>query len=184
MRSGEGVSDTITVSLQLLAMRVVIGFGGNLGFVDWAFRKAVDQLGAVPGLMVERRSALISSPAVGPPQPDYLNAAILLSSELGLKELLHQCQRIERSAGRERDHEVRWGPRTLDLDLLIAEGLVCRGPALELPHPRFGERAFALIPAAQVAPDWRHPLTGRSLVAMADAVRNDGINTLREIDAW
>jgi 2-amino-4-hydroxy-6-hydroxymethyldihydropteridine diphosphokinase len=75
------------------------------------------------------------------------------------------------AAGRDRAQEERWGPRTLDLDLLIADSAVCRGPGLELPHPRFHLRRFALEPAAEVAPRWIHPLIGLTIEALAEKAR-------------
>jgi 2-amino-4-hydroxy-6-hydroxymethyldihydropteridine diphosphokinase len=92
--------------------------------------------------------------------------------------LLGACLDLERQAGRVRVAGDRWGPRPLDLDLLIADGLVCRGPRLELPHPRLLERAFALVPAAEVAGGWRHPLDGRSLAELAAACDRTGMEAV------
>lgn len=116
-------------------------------------------------------SRLWRTRAVGPPQDDFLNAAVLIEWPAGPHHLFARCQELERAAGRERSREEWWGPRTLDLDLLLAESLVCRGPSLELPHPRFHARRFALDPAAEVAPDWIHPLLGQTIDELACEAR-------------
>jgi 2-amino-4-hydroxy-6-hydroxymethyldihydropteridine diphosphokinase len=110
--------------------------------------------------------------AVGPSQPDFLNAAALIDWPAGPRPLLERCRELEAAAGRERTREERWGPRTLDLDLLMAASVVCRGPDLELPHPRLHERRFALEPAAEVTPDWLHPFLGRTIEELAVAARD------------
>lgn len=147
---------------------VVLGLGGNLGSTREVFERVLGDLSA-SGL-VRARSRLYRSRAVGPPQPDYLNAAVLLDWPGDPRSLLERCHELEAAAGRDRGREERWGPRPLDLDLLIADGVVCRGPRLVLPHPRLCARAFALLPAAEVAGEWVHPHLGLSLRALADAI--------------
>lgn len=151
-----------------LMSTVVLGLGGNLGSTREAFERVLGDLsatGAVPA-----RSRLYRSRAVGPPQPDYLNAAVLLDWPGDLRSLLERCHELEAAAGRDRSREERWGPRPVDLDLLIAGGVVCRGPRLVLPHPRLHSRAFALLPAAEVAGEWLHPHIGLTLQALAEAI--------------
>jgi 2-amino-4-hydroxy-6-hydroxymethyldihydropteridine diphosphokinase len=150
-------------------MRLIIGFGGNLGDQATAFAGALDALG--DGGWVLSTSRLWQTRAVGPAQPDYLNAAAVIHWPGDLRALLARCRELEVAAGRDRTTEERWGPRALDLDLLLADGIVCRGPELEVPHPRFHERRFALEPAAEVAPEWVHPLLGRSVSELAEAAR-------------
>jgi 2-amino-4-hydroxy-6-hydroxymethyldihydropteridine diphosphokinase len=118
-------------------------------------------------------SALYRTRAVGPPQPDYVNGAALLQTDADPLSLLRQCRSIEKAVGRCREDEQRWGPRVLDLDLLMVDHLVRRGPMLELPHPRFHQRAFALVPAAELVPDWIHPLIGRTIGNLADDARRE-----------
>lgn len=165
-------------------MNIVLGLGGNVGDVRSAFDRAVAALGECPGVAICDRSSLWRTAAVGPEQPNYINAAILVALEISPRDLLRVCQGIERAAGRDRRAETRWGPRTLDLDLLIADTVVCRGPVLELPHPRLAERAFALVPAAEVAPGWIHPLEDRTLAELAEKVRSETPEGIGLVGDW
>ncbi|HSO23610.1 MAG TPA: 2-amino-4-hydroxy-6-hydroxymethyldihydropteridine diphosphokinase [Chondromyces sp.] len=159
--------------------RVILGLGGNTGEPASAFRHALDAL-ARDG-RIAAVSRLWRTRPIGPPQSDYLNAAALISWSAGPRSLLARCRQLEAAAGRDRSTGERWGPRDLDLDLLLAEGLVCRGPILELPHPRFHERRFALEPAAEVAPDWRHPLLGLTVGQLADRRRGREPDAILEV---
>jgi 2-amino-4-hydroxy-6-hydroxymethyldihydropteridine diphosphokinase len=114
-------------------------------------------------------SGVWRSAPLGQPQDDFLNAAALVESRSHPRALLALCQRLEAAAGRDRDVERRWGPRTLDLDLLVAPGVVIDSPDLVLPHPRLAERRFALAPAAEIAPGWFHPRLHRTLADLAAA---------------
>ena len=149
-------------------VQLLLGLGGNLGDPPAAFRAALRALAEQVPLRAV--SQLYRSDAVGPPQPRYWNLVALLELQTPLLALLDRCQALEAAAGRDRSHETCWGPRLLDLDLLAAEGVVHRGPRLELPHPRFRERAFALVPAAELASGWRLPGEGRALAELACAV--------------
>jgi 2-amino-4-hydroxy-6-hydroxymethyldihydropteridine diphosphokinase len=144
-------------------IRIAIGLGGNLGDRQGHLERAVHALGALGhGL---RLASLYETPPVGPPQPDYLNSALSLLTALSPEEVLARALEIERSEGRVRAQ--RWGPRTLDLDLLDYHGLVRRPPARPvLPHPGIAERIFVLAPLAEIAPHWRHPLTRRTACQM------------------
>jgi 2-amino-4-hydroxy-6-hydroxymethyldihydropteridine diphosphokinase len=148
-------------------VRLLIGLGGNQGAVQDAFSAAVAALAA--HVDVVSRSAIWRSEAHGPPQPDYLNAAVLVETGAHPSEVLALCRGIEADAGRDRTREQRWGPRPLDLDLLIAPGLVIETSALVLPHPRLAERRFALAPAAELAPEWVHPRLHRTLADLASS---------------
>lgn len=148
-------------------MEIAIGLGANLGNPAAAFLRALECLTQLASVMAV--SSLYRSRAVGPPQPDYLNAAALVDWPGTPRSLLTACLRLEAEVGRDRSKEQRWGPRVLDLDLLLGKRLVCRGPDLELPHPRLLERSFALVPAAELAPSWRHPIAGRTLAACVEA---------------
>lgn len=151
-------------------LRVILGFGGNLGDPATAFARALDALADEAWII--STSSIWQTRAVGPAQPDYLNAAAVIHwTGGGPRALLQRCRVLEAEAGRNRAGEERWGPRVLDLDLLLAEDVVCVGPTLQLPHPRFHERRFALEPAAEVAPQWIHPLLGRTVTELAEAAR-------------
>jgi 2-amino-4-hydroxy-6-hydroxymethyldihydropteridine diphosphokinase len=110
---------------------------------------------------VEALSRLRSTPALGPAGRSFANAVALLSSTLSPDELLAELKRIERDFGRRSGR--RWGPRVLDLDIILWSGGFWGGPGPTIPHPSMRERAFVLEPLAEVAPDWRDPLTGLSI---------------------
>ncbi|MBS3959074.1 MAG: 2-amino-4-hydroxy-6-hydroxymethyldihydropteridine diphosphokinase [Xanthomonadaceae bacterium] len=160
------------------ARRAWIGLGGNLGEVSRAFDSALEALAATPGLAVLARSALYRTPAWGVlEQPSFLNAAVALESRLGPIELLDRLMAVERQHGRDRTRERRWGPRRLDLDLLAIDGVVLQHPRLLLPHPRAHERAFVLVPWAEIAPDFLLPGHGR-LADLRDALDRSGIEAI------
>jgi 2-amino-4-hydroxy-6-hydroxymethyldihydropteridine diphosphokinase len=146
-------------------MEILIGLGGNVGEVRASFERARRDLALRHQVLGV--SKLYGSTPVGPDQPSFLNMALHLRTAAPLEHLLRDCQLVEAEAGRERSREERWGPRPLDLDLLIADGVVRRSSSLVLPHPRFHERAFALVPAAELRAEWRHPLVGRRLKDLA-----------------
>jgi len=139
---------------------VFIGLGSNLGDRRATILAAVEALGQVDGITVERLSHLYETPPMGgpPQQPTYLNGVARLSTSLPPFRLLDVLQRIETRFGRRR--AVRWGPRTLDLDILIYGDLVLRDSRLTVPHPRLTERLFVLRPLAEIAPDEMHPVLG------------------------
>ncbi|WP_437588404.1 2-amino-4-hydroxy-6-hydroxymethyldihydropteridine diphosphokinase [Sorangium sp. So ce1000] len=150
--------------------RVVIGLGSSLGDRLATLRAAIEALGADPELDVLRESSRYESPpAGGPPQGDYVNAGVLVATSLPARQILERTLAVERSLGRTRPDPVRWGPRTIDLDLLWIEGEVVAEPDLEVPHPRLCERAFALRPLLDVAPDARDPRTAVAYAALPAA---------------
>lgn len=136
----------------------VVGLGANLGDRLATLTSAVASLAALG--RIEGVSRVYESLAVGPAQPDYLNAAALLASRLRPEQLLIGLLGIERAHGRER--RERWGPRTLDLDLLHSPGLIVDLPTLTLPHPELHRRAFALRPLLDLLPDARDARSGAS----------------------
>ena len=158
----------------------VIGLGANLGDRVATLKSAVLEL-AMLG-QVRAISALYETAAVGPPQPDYLNAAVLLESSRAPSELLAQLLEVERSHGRER--RERWGPRTLDLDLLFSPALVLREPALTLPHPELTRRVFALAPLLDVAPGACDPLSAEPYANLLAALGDQGVRRLETAEHW
>jgi 2-amino-4-hydroxy-6-hydroxymethyldihydropteridine diphosphokinase len=132
-------------------MIAVIGLGTNLGDrVDHLVR-AREALAATPGVRVVAASSIVETDAHGPPQPRYLNAALRIETSLEVEALLEVCLAVERSLGRVRAE--RWGPRTIDLDILYTDGLAIRTDRVEVPHPRLLDRPFALGPLLEVMPE-------------------------------
>jgi 2-amino-4-hydroxy-6-hydroxymethyldihydropteridine diphosphokinase len=135
--------------------RAVLALGSNEGDRLAALRGAVRELAATPGVAVVAVSPVYETdPVGGPDQPEYLNAVVVVESGLGPHELLQRALAVEQVFGRRR--AVRWGPRTLDVDVITVGGLVLQEPAasppLVLPHPRAAERAFVLLPWSAVDP--------------------------------
>ncbi|WP_456786834.1 2-amino-4-hydroxy-6-hydroxymethyldihydropteridine diphosphokinase [Cellulomonas sp. P5_C5] len=160
-------------------VEVVLALGANLGPAQETLRDAVTELARTPGIEVRDVSALARTSAVGgPEQSDYLNAVVLAWSTLAPRELLRATQAIENAHGRER-HE-RWGPRTLDIDIVLYGSVLAVTDDLELPHPRAHERAFVLQPWAQVDPDAVLPGLGGGPVGAlaATAPDRDGVRWL------
>ena len=129
-----------------------LALGGNLDDPRAHLREAVAGLSDHPDVVVTAVSSLWRTEAVGgPAQPDYLNAVVLVETTLDSRGLLEFAHTLEERAGRVR--EARWGPRTLDVDLLDVDGQRSDDPQLTLPHPRAHQRAFVMVPWAEVAPD-------------------------------
>ena len=134
-----------------------IGIGSNLGDPREQVLAAIDELGAIPRCRLVKRSALYASAPMGPKdQPDYVNAVVLVETFFEPTELLGRLQAIERRYGRVRD-SLRWGPRTLDLDLLVFGEIRLDTPELVLPHPGAHERCFVLCPLADLGKETRIP---------------------------
>lgn len=141
-------------------MRLAIGLGSSLGDRAKTLSLAVRSLAADPGLRLLRASRWVRTPPLrgGHAKNWFLNGVALFDSGLTPEEVLERCVRLERRAGRRR--AVRWGDRSLDLDLLLAEGLVRQTPSLVLPHPSITLRPFVLDPLLEVWPDAADPRTG------------------------
>jgi 2-amino-4-hydroxy-6-hydroxymethyldihydropteridine diphosphokinase len=160
-----------------------IAFGGNLGDVREAFRGARDELAALPGSGAVASSRLYRSEAIGPPgQPDYLNAVVGLGTELMPRTLLHEMQRIEERHGRVRD--LRWGPRTLDLDLVAMDDTISDAADLTLPHPEMHARMFVLQPLCDLAPEWHHPRMGQTARELLESCIRAGQSPLDDGIPW
>jgi 2-amino-4-hydroxy-6-hydroxymethyldihydropteridine diphosphokinase len=137
-----------------------IGLGSNLDDPERRIARAIQSLDALAGTRVAARSSLYRSAPLGPPgQPDYLNAAVMLRTSLGARDLLGRLKAIEREQGREPG--PRWGPRVIDLDLLVFDDAVIDVPGLTVPHPGIALRNFVLLPLREIAPDLQIPGLGR-----------------------
>ena len=135
-------------------MQAWIGLGGNLGDAVATLHAAMQELDGLPQTRVVRASKFYRTPAWGvAEQPDFINAVALLDTRLPPRDLLDALLDIERSFGRERHRSERWGPRVLDLDLLLYDSAVIDEPGLCVPHPHLHERAFALLPLVEITPD-------------------------------
>lgn len=164
-------------------MEVYLGLGANLGDPARQMRQALRALGHGPEVTVEAVSSLYrTEPQGGPAQPDFYNAAAKLLTELPPTVLLRRGLELERLAGRTRGK--RNGPRVLDLDWLLYGELVLATRELKLPHPRLAERAFVLVPLAEIAPQVRHPLLGLTVVELARRVGRAGIKQLVQGPDW
>jgi 2-amino-4-hydroxy-6-hydroxymethyldihydropteridine diphosphokinase len=134
------------------AVVAYVGIGSNLHAPELQVRRAFEALAGLPSSRLVACSALYRTAPVGPrDQPDYVNAAACLETRLSAPDFLAALQQVERSRGRVRDGS-RWGPRILDLDILLFGDLRVDRPGLHLPHPELANRAFALVPLADVAP--------------------------------
>jgi 2-amino-4-hydroxy-6-hydroxymethyldihydropteridine diphosphokinase len=144
-------------------VRAFLGLGSNLGDRRQQLRAAVESLASMGPVRV---SPVYETEPVGGPagQARYLNVVVELSTEMSARELLGVCHRLETAAGRVRTE--RWGPRTLDVDILVVEGVEVDEPDLHIPHPRMHERRFVMVPLADLAPelvppDWEERAHGR-----------------------
>jgi 2-amino-4-hydroxy-6-hydroxymethyldihydropteridine diphosphokinase len=136
------------------AVIAAVGLGGNVGDVRGALASAIAALGELPGTRLLRASQCYRTPAWGvEAQPDFINAAAMLETTLTPRALLAALLEIERGHGRTRAEDgSRWGPRTLDLDLLVHGQARIDEPGLVVPHPHLHVRAFVLVPLAEIAP--------------------------------
>ena len=155
-------------------MRVYIGLGSNLDNPKRQLQAALAALDAIPGTGLVKHSSFYRSTPLGPgAQPDFINAVALLDSGLSAGQLLRRLQAIEKRQGRVRDGQ-KWGPRTLDLDLLLHGNEVIEEPDLTVPHPGIRYRNFVLAPLLELDPELEIPGPGRA-DKLLDAVGRTGI---------
>ncbi len=154
-----------------------LGLGANLGEREETIRRAIGALAGHPAIEVNAVSALLETEPVGgpPDQPPYLNAAAAVQTSLSAGTLLAVCLDVEQFLGRERTE--RWGPRTIDIDLLLYGDAILDEPGLTVPHMELFRRRFVLEPLAEIAPNARHPLLGvtiEELLARLDRLPEGG----------
>jgi 2-amino-4-hydroxy-6-hydroxymethyldihydropteridine diphosphokinase len=154
-----------------------IGLGGNLGNSRSILISAIERLKIHPQIEVLAVSSWYQTKPVGPPQPDYVNGCATIQTSLTPLELLSVLQAIEIDFGRVRG-EV-WGPRTLDLDLLLYETQIVDVPNLQIPHLHMTKRAFVLIPLAEIAANWIEPKSGDSIAILANKLEYSGVELLQ-----
>jgi 2-amino-4-hydroxy-6-hydroxymethyldihydropteridine diphosphokinase len=148
--------------------RSAIALGSNIGDSPAILAAALETLAQTPGITLESQSSWYKTKAVGPPQPDYLNGCAILQVSMPPQVLLATLLKIEHNFGRVR--HGRWEPRTLDLDLLLYDDLILVQPSLQIPHPRMRERAFVLVPLAEIAPNWIEPVSHRAIQSLLQEV--------------
>ncbi|HEY6573018.1 MAG TPA: 2-amino-4-hydroxy-6-hydroxymethyldihydropteridine diphosphokinase [Candidatus Eisenbacteria bacterium] len=147
--------------------KAFVGLGSNLGEREAQIRRALEELGKLPRTKVLRVSSLYDTEPVGEvEQPRFLNAVACVDTELTAGELLWNLLLVEQRLGRVRAKVKKWGPRTIDLDLLFFGDLVAEEPGLTVPHPEAHLRAFVLAPLAELEPDFVHPILGETIAAI------------------
>lgn len=160
----------------------LIALGGNVGEVRAAFRRAIAMIcGMTQAALVARSSDYQTPPWGATSQAPFINACIAIDTALDPHALLFTLHKIEKTFGRDRAHEERWGPRTLDLDLLAYGDVTLDTGGLTLPHPRLFERAFVLVPLAEIAPD--RVISGQTPAQALAKLNVDGIVRLPELSA-
>jgi 2-amino-4-hydroxy-6-hydroxymethyldihydropteridine diphosphokinase len=152
--------------------RAALGFGSNLGDRTGMIQAAIAALQDRPDIEVISVSPAYSTPPWGlEDQPDFINSCAVIETSLEPEALLGICKGVEKALGRRAG--VRWGPRLIDIDVLWMDGVALNLPTLALPHPRMLERAFVLVPLAQIMPDLR--IEGRTIKEHADVIDTKGV---------
>lgn len=137
--------------------KVYVGLGSNLGNKRENLVNAINRIDAHDEIHVKDKSSFYeTAPVGGPPQPDYVNCVIELETEVGPQALLKEFKKIEKALGRKPG--VKWGPRTVDLDILLYGDRIVNDLNLKIPHERMHERAFVLEPLCEISPDIKHPV--------------------------
>jgi 2-amino-4-hydroxy-6-hydroxymethyldihydropteridine diphosphokinase len=159
---------------------VLIALGGNVGDVRATFQRAIASICGMAQAALLARSSDYGTPPWGDErQARFINACIEIETSLDPHALLYTLHRIEKKFGRDRDKETRWGPRTLDLDLIAYDDVTLEKPGLTLPHPRLFERAFVLVPLAEIAPE--RVIAARTVREALARVSSEGIERLPDL---
>ncbi len=160
--------------------KCAIALGSNLGNSLDTVTNALKSLTNIPGIELMATSSWYQTKPIGPPQPDYVNGCAVLQVQLQPAELLTLLQGIELQFGRVRTE--KWGARTLDLDLLLYDDLVMNTANLIIPHPYLTERAFVLLPLAEIAPNWIEPISKKTIAQLAKEVDCTGVKLMKNND--
>ncbi len=159
---------------------VLIALGGNVGDVRDTFRRAISNICGMTQAGLQARSSDYATPPLGDiEQPRYVNACISIDTSLDPHALLFTLHKIEKKFGRDRASETRWGPRTLDLDMLAYDDVTIEKPELTLPHPRMFQRAFVLMPLCEIAPD--RVIGGQTPAEALALLSTEGIERLPDL---
>jgi 2-amino-4-hydroxy-6-hydroxymethyldihydropteridine diphosphokinase len=158
--------------------RAQIGLGSNLGDPSAQIEAALTALERFGQIVA--RSGLYLTPPIGPPQPSYVNAAATLETSLLPEPLLAGLKGLEQELGR--TVSPRWGPRFIDLDLLLYGDLQLQTPLLTVPHPELHRRGFVLVPLAEIAGAARHPVLGQTIAELAQTLSPREIAAIRRLD--
>ena len=168
--------ETVSVEIEREWHTAYIALGSNIGDSEAYLKEAIDKLDHLPTSRVEKVSSfLVTAPYGVTDQPDFLNGCLKLQTLLYPEELLRELNRIEQEAGRERI--IHWGPRTLDLDIIFYDDLICEEDDLCIPHIEMHKRSFVLKPLEEIAPYKRHPVTGKTVREMLGELENAGQET-------
>jgi len=148
-----------------------LALGANLGDAKETLRQAVHEIKMKVGSIVSCSSVYLTSPMNSQDnsalqQPDFLNVVLQCRTNLEPPDLLGALLKIEKSLGRNREHEIRWGPRSIDIDIIAYGDCIIKESFLEIPHPHMAARDFVLIPLQEIAPDFKHPCTSLSISKM------------------
>lgn len=157
--------------------RIYLLLGSNLGDRATNLEKAQSELRA-QGITVKQHSRVYQTPPWGvTDQPDFLNQALEIECSYPPVVLLKILKQIERRLGRRPGR--RWGPRLIDIDILFYDNRIVASPRLSIPHPRFSERAFAIVPMAEIAPAFKDPASGQTMADYRHRIKNEGIEIYR-----
>lgn len=156
-----------------MRIRAFISIGSNTGDKPLNCRKAFELLSGNPAIAVVKKSSFYETQAWGyKDQPSFVNAAAEIATSLTPDELLAHLKSVESAMGR--TETFRWGPRVIDLDIIFYDGLVMDTAALTIPHPEAHERAFVLIPLAEIAPEFVHPVLKKTILELAACLKDAG----------